>query len=76
MSADECKAKGNAAFSKGDYDEAVNWFTAAIRADPTNHVLYSNRSAAYASQKKYNEAFQDADKCVQIKPDWARVSEI
>jgi tetratricopeptide (TPR) repeat protein len=46
----------------------------AINIDPKNHVLYSNRSAAYASLKKYKEALEDAEKCIDIKPDWAKVS--
>ena len=40
------QAQGNAAFSAGNYAEAVNHFTAAIALDAANHVLYSNRSAA------------------------------
>ena len=40
------QAKGNAAFSSGNFDEAVKWFGEAIEKDPTNHVLFSNRSAA------------------------------
>ena len=40
------QAKGNAAFSAGAFEEAISFFTSAIELDPTNHVLYSNRSAA------------------------------
>ncbi|KAK2080719.1 hypothetical protein QBZ16_000573 [Prototheca wickerhamii] len=62
MSADELKAKGNAAFSAGKYDEAVEHFSAAIALDGGNHILYSNRSAAHASASRYAEALQDAEK--------------
>ncbi|KAK4922713.1 Hsp90 cochaperone, partial [Elasticomyces elasticus] len=41
-------------------------------ADPTNHVLYSNRSGAYASLKKFDKALEDATKTTEIKPDWAK----
>ncbi len=41
------QAKGNAAFSAGNYEEAIQHFTAAIEKDPSNHVLYSNRSASH-----------------------------
>ena len=59
------QAKGNAAFSAGRFDEAIEHFTAGIEADPTNHVLYSNRSAAAASKEDYEAALVDAKKVRQ-----------
>ncbi|CAI0413745.1 unnamed protein product [Linum tenue] len=70
--ADEAKAKGNAAFSAGDYTTAIKHFSDAIALAPTNHVLYSNRSAAYASLQKYADALNDAKKTVELKPDWSK----
>ena len=66
------QAKGNAAFSAGNFDEAVGLFTGAIGADPANHVLYSNRSAAYASMSQYDKALEDAKKVVELRPDWPK----
>ena len=45
---DELKAQGNAAFSAGKYRDAVALFSQAIELDGSNHVLFSNRSAAQA----------------------------
>ncbi|KAI9084857.1 hypothetical protein K1719_033263 [Acacia pycnantha] len=70
--AEESKAKGNAAFSSGDFDAAIRHFSDAISLSPNNHVLYSNRSAAYASLHKYSEALTDAKKTVELKPDWSK----
>jgi stress-induced-phosphoprotein 1 len=70
--ADEAKAKGNAAFSAGNFNDAVRHFTDAINLAPTNHVLYSNRSAAYASLNKFSDALSDAQKTVELKPDWGK----
>ncbi|KAK4486404.1 hypothetical protein RD792_009078 [Penstemon davidsonii] len=70
--ADEAKAKGNAAFSAGNFNDAIRHFTEAINLAPTNHVLYSNRSAAYASLNQFSEALGDAQKTVEIKPDWSK----
>ncbi|MCD7469914.1 Hsp70-Hsp90 organizing protein 2 [Datura stramonium] len=70
--ADEAKAKGNAAFAAGNFTDAITHFTEAINLAPTNHVLYSNRSAAYASLGKYSDALSDAQKTVDLKPDWAK----
>ncbi|GLC51021.1 hypothetical protein PLESTB_000457400 [Pleodorina starrii] len=69
---DALKAQGNAAFSAGNFEEAIKFFTEAIEVDPNNHVLYSNRSASHASLKHYAAALTDAKKCVELKPDWAK----
>lgn len=55
--------------------KAVECYTEAISLDPSNHVFYSNRSAAYAKDKKYEQALADAKKCVELKPDWGKVRE-
>eukprot|EP00891_Asterochloris_glomerata_P001858 jgi/Astpho2/1858/Aster-00383 len=72
MSADDLKALGNKAFSAGNFDEAITAFSDAIKLAPDNHVLYSNRSASYASLKRYEEALEDAKKVTSIKPDWPK----
>lgn len=58
---------------RGQLEEAIQLYTQAIQKDPSNHVLYSNRSAAYMKQEKYNEALEDANATIKIKPDWAKV---
>ncbi|KAJ1990206.1 Hsp90 cochaperone [Dimargaris cristalligena] len=70
--ADELKQIGNQQFSSGQFAEAIDTFTKAIELAPENHVLYSNRSAAYASTKQYADALTDAEKTIQLKPDWAK----
>jgi len=47
-------------------------FTQAIALDPNNHILYSNRSAAYASKKDWEKALSDAIKTTELKPDWPK----
>ncbi|KAI1843616.1 hypothetical protein JX265_007402 [Neoarthrinium moseri] len=70
--ADELKALGNKAIAEKKFDEAIDAFTKAIDIDATNHVLYSNRSAAYASKREWDSALKDAEKTTEIKPDWPR----
>jgi tetratricopeptide (TPR) repeat protein len=55
------KDQGNKAFAAKRYDEAIDLFTQAIALDPSNHVLYSNRSAANAGKKMWTEALADAE---------------
>jgi len=66
------KDQGNAELSKGNLKEAIDLYSQAITLDPSNHVLYSNRSAAYAKMEKYSEALTDGEKTVSIKPDWGK----
>jgi len=47
-------------------------FTQAIALTPDNHILYSNRSAAYASKKEWDNALKDAEKTTDLKPDWPK----
>ncbi|KAJ1679364.1 Hsp90 cochaperone, partial [Spiromyces aspiralis] len=70
--ADELKALGNKAFASGQFEDAIKHFTQAIEKDPSNHVLYSNRSAAYASLKDWDKALEDGYKTVEINPTWAK----
>jgi len=47
--AEAAKARGNAAFAARDFAGAVTHYSLALRLHPTNHVLWSNRSAAHCA---------------------------
>ncbi|KAJ1617533.1 hypothetical protein T492DRAFT_1099056 [Pavlovales sp. CCMP2436] len=62
------KAAGNAHFKGGDFLKAAACYTKAIKADPANHVLYSNRAQAFLKLNKVTNALKDADKCIELAP--------
>jgi len=72
MSATELKNQGNAAVTAGNYQEAIDLYTQAITMEPSNHVFYSNRSAAYLNMKNGANALEDASKCVSLNPTWVK----
>lgn len=69
---DELKSKGNAALQSENFDEAIKFYSEAIDLDPSNHILYSNRSAAFAKVGKYTNSLEDAEKTVELKSDWPK----
>eukprot|EP01063_Lacrimia_lanifica_P006813 TRINITY_DN14284_c0_g1_i1.p1 TRINITY_DN14284_c0_g1~~TRINITY_DN14284_c0_g1_i1.p1 ORF type:complete len:690 (+),score=209.50 TRINITY_DN14284_c0_g1_i1:64-2133(+) len=71
----ELQRKGNAMKKDGDLAGAVDAYTNALRYqhnDEKKAALYSNLSAVKLLQDKYEEALQDAHRCVDLRPDWVR----
>lgn len=64
--------EGNDAFTKKEYDRAASLYTQAIELESANHILYSNRAAAYLGLDKNAEAIADADMSILLKPDFAK----
>jgi len=70
--AEEFKSKGNDALQAGKLTEAIENYTKAINADGTNHVYYSNRSAAFLKKGDANNALEDANSTIAINPDFPK----
>ena len=66
------KQKGNEAFAKGSFEDAIQVFTSSLDYDATQHIIWSNRSAAHASMKNYEMALKDADEAVRLVPNWPK----
>ena len=65
--------QSNAACQTGDFALAISLYTEAIRLDPANHILYSNRSAAHVKLGQFGKALQDSVKAKQLNPEWPKV---
>jgi len=70
--ANALKDQGNKALQAEKFDEAISLYTQAINMDGTNHVFFSNRSAAYTKKGDYENALKDAKKTVELKSDWGK----
>ncbi|XP_066144838.1 tetratricopeptide repeat protein 28 [Euwallacea fornicatus] len=64
--------QSNAACQNGDFATAVALYTDALQLDPTNHILYSNRSAARLKQGLFSQALQDAITARDLCPSWPK----
>ena len=56
-----------------NYALAVVGYTKAIDLDPTNAIYYGNRAIAHLRCENAGLAFQDANKAVELDPQYAKV---
>lgn len=72
-SANDLKEKGNECVRAGNHSEAILHYSFAIKLSPNDPLLFSNRSLAFLKLKQLYYANEDAEKTIQLKPDWAKV---
>lgn len=66
------KEKGNEYFKAGNFLKAAALYTQAIKQDPNNSALYSNRAAAFLQLVKLNKALADAETTIALSPQWEK----
>ena len=70
----EAKAQGNKYYSQGDYINAIEMYSKAIKLNSSDHTYFSNRSAAHFALGNFEVSIEDARKCIEISPKWVKVS--
>merc|ERR1719397_1785257 len=66
------KQKGNSYFSIGDIDQAISYYSEAIGEDDGNYKIFSNRALCFGKTQDFNRMLEDATKCTELAPNWAK----
>ena len=72
MEPEVLKSKGNEAFQKCKFHDALQYYTEGIRACSEGDIVYkllSNRSQLYIRIGEYEKALVDANKCIKLASD-------
>jgi len=69
---EEKRVAGNEAFKENRFEDAIKFYSEGIELDPSNHVLYSNRSACYSNLKNWDLCIEDAKKCISLNASFVK----
>jgi len=76
VSAEEWKARGNAAVKSGELENAIVCYSSGISKVGSDGeaaaLLHSNRALCFFKLNRLQEAADDADRCVALKPDFVK----
>jgi stress-induced-phosphoprotein 1 len=70
--ADAEREKGNEFFKEDKYPEAIKHYTEALKRNPTDFKVYSNRAACYTKLGALPEGLKDANKCIELDPKFVK----
>jgi tetratricopeptide (TPR) repeat protein len=73
--AEKHKNQGNSFMANREYQQAYESYSIALEFSPNgpqSHVYYSNRAAALCYLERYEEASQDSEKAVSLKPTYGK----
>mmetsp|Transcript_84205 Transcript_84205/g.133003 ORF Transcript_84205/g.133003 Transcript_84205/m.133003 type:complete len:430 (-) Transcript_84205:141-1430(-) len=71
VTGEEWKRRGNEAVKSGNFEQAIDFYSAGLAAgDGDEAMLRSNRAHCYCQIGRHEEGFEDASRCVVLRPDF------
>jgi len=70
--ANEEKLKGNTAFQKGDFPTALKHYSDAVKRNPEDAKIFSNRAACYMKLMEFPLALSDCEECIKLDPTFVK----
>jgi len=66
------KEQGNLFFKQGKWQDAITEYSEAIRRNPNEPLLYSNRATTYCKLMGWEAALKDCETCLKIDPNFIK----
>lgn len=66
------KERGNKHFADGKWQEAIEEYSEALKRNPKNYKVYSNRAACYTKLMAWNQGLEDCEKCLSFDPNFVK----
>lgn len=69
---EEAKERGNQLYKDGNFKGAIDEYSEALKRDPTNYKVYTNRANCYSKLMEWAKAMEDTDKALSIEPNFVK----